>query len=174
MTIRHRCTSEQLNERVAAALGLLQRGYGTALTSRTLSEKFDVTNRQARNYTRTALQTMSGTWEKSRIRVATTMDLSEHHPQREPFSQCVSAQKNPVPGYVYVIKYIGMKLYKIGMTINLEQRMRTLEEGTTTTLISYLEVPDPRKVEAEAHEKYSEYRLPGSEYFVLPHPPVIP
>jgi len=51
---RHRCTSAELEERVVEAVRLLQDGYGSALSSRILAERYRVTPRQARNYLRKA------------------------------------------------------------------------------------------------------------------------
>ncbi len=47
---RHRCTSAEKAVRVREALELLLLGYGSALTAKTLADRYGVTPRQARNY----------------------------------------------------------------------------------------------------------------------------
>ena len=51
---RDRCSNAELAEREGAALQLLAAGTGSALTAATLSERFDVSLRQARRYVRVA------------------------------------------------------------------------------------------------------------------------
>jgi hypothetical protein len=66
-TGRARCTSAEKAERVAAALELLQLGYGSALTAKMLADRYGVTPRQARNYTRPAAQQLYAPISRSEL-----------------------------------------------------------------------------------------------------------
>jgi predicted GIY-YIG superfamily endonuclease len=76
-------------------------------------------------------------------------------------------------GVVYVIEEMRTGLYKIGMTTNLERRMRELGVGKTARLVQQRQVSDARAVERAAHERYKAHRIPQTEYFKLNSPPSI-
>ena len=76
-------------------------------------------------------------------------------------------------GYVYVIQDIDTGLYKIGVTNNPERRLKELGVGNSAVLISYDYFQNAREVEKNAHKRYSDYRLPQTEYFKLNQPPSI-
>ncbi len=65
-------------------------------------------------------------------------------------------------GYVYLIK--NKDLYKIGITQNLEQRMKQLKPNK---IISTLQTDDFESLEKELHKKYKDVRIPQSEWFRL-------
>ena len=76
-------------------------------------------------------------------------------------------------GYVYVIQDLDSGLFKIGYTKNPERRFDELGVGLTAQEISCDYFDNARDVEKAAHKKYSDARLPQSEYFKLYQPPVI-
>ncbi len=65
-------------------------------------------------------------------------------------------------GYVYLIK--NKDLYKIGITQNLEQRMKQLKPNK---IISTLQTDDFESLEKELHKIYKDVRIPQTEYFRL-------
>tara|TARA_Y100001968_G_scaffold282415_1_gene280290 strand:- start:24 stop:563 length:540 start_codon:yes stop_codon:yes gene_type:complete len=65
-------------------------------------------------------------------------------------------------GFVYLIR--NKDLYKIGITQNLEQRMKALKPDE---IVSTLETDNFEKLEKELHEKYKSVRIPQTEYFRL-------
>ena len=65
-------------------------------------------------------------------------------------------------GYVYLIK--NRDLYKIGITENLEQRMKQLKPDK---VVSTLRTEDFETLEKELHKKYKDVRIPQTEYFRL-------
>lgn len=77
------------------------------------------------------------------------------------------------PGTVYVIQNISTGLYKIGITTNMQQRMRQLRVGKTSRLIGQRWSSDARAVERAAHQRYKAHRIPQAEYFNLSTPPII-
>ena len=76
-------------------------------------------------------------------------------------------------GYVYVIQDINSGLYKIGITIDPDRRLKELGVGNSSILISCEYYPNARDIEKNAHKRYSEFRLPQTEYFKLDNPPEI-
>lgn len=74
-------------------------------------------------------------------------------------------------GHVYLIKDIQTGLYKIGITKNMDKRMKQLGVGVTAKLIDDIFVPDARKREKELHKKYKDSRLPQTEYFKIGYQP---
>tara|TARA_B100001250_G_scaffold42389_1_gene33510 strand:+ start:171 stop:614 length:444 start_codon:yes stop_codon:yes gene_type:complete len=66
-------------------------------------------------------------------------------------------------GWVYLIRN-GADLYKIGITQNLEQRMKTLKPDE---IVSTLKTDDYQQLEKKLHKRYKNVRLPQSEYFRL-------
>ena len=74
-------------------------------------------------------------------------------------------------GHVYVIKDIRSGLYKIGITKNMEKRMKQLGVGDTAELIDDIFVADAREREKQLHKKYKDARLPQTEYFNIGYPP---
>lgn len=76
-------------------------------------------------------------------------------------------------GYVYVIQDVESGLYKIGITIDPDRRFKELGVDNTAILISCDYYPNARDIEKAAHRRYSEFRLPQTEYFKLNQPPEI-
>ena len=66
-------------------------------------------------------------------------------------------------GWVYLIRN-GADLYKIGITQNLEQRMKQLKPDE---IVSTLETEDYEQLEKKLHKRYKSVRVPQSEYFRL-------
>ncbi|QVL53378.1 MAG: GIY-YIG nuclease family protein [Cyanobium sp. M30B3] len=68
-------------------------------------------------------------------------------------------------GWIYFIEADqGNDLYKIGVTENLERRMKELRPRY---ILAKANVPNPKVLETELHSLFQCYRLPGTEYFVL-------
>jgi len=65
-------------------------------------------------------------------------------------------------GWVYLIR--NKDLYKIGITENLEHRMKQLKPDE---IISTLEAEDYESLEKELHKRYKKVRIPQTEYFRL-------
>ena len=74
-------------------------------------------------------------------------------------------------GHVYLIQDIRSGLYKIGITKNMEQRMKQLGVGDTAKLIDDIFVPDAKDREKQLHKKYKDARLPQTEYFNIGYEP---
>ena len=74
-------------------------------------------------------------------------------------------------GHVYLIQDIRSGLYKIGITKNMEKRMKQLGVGDTAELIDDIFVPDAREREKQLHKKYKDARLPQTEYFNIGYRP---
>jgi len=70
-------------------------------------------------------------------------------------------------GFVYIIKDTITNIYKIGKTIDLEKRLKTLRCGNPKiTLIASLQHKYYSAIELELHKKYKRKRLSG-EWFDL-------
>ncbi len=67
-------------------------------------------------------------------------------------------------GWIYLIK--NGDLYKIGITMNFEQRMRQLKPDT---IVAKLYTKNFKALEKYFHKKYKRVRLPQTEYFRLNH-----
>ena len=80
-------------------------------------------------------------------------------------------EDNSKEGHVYLIQDIRSGLYKIGITKNMEKRMKQLGVGDTAKLIDDIFVPDAREREKELHKKYKDARLPQTEYFNIGYEP---
>ena len=65
-------------------------------------------------------------------------------------------------GWVYLIR--NKDLHKIGITENLEQRMKQLKPDA---IVSTLETEYFESLEKELHKRYKNVRIPQSEYFRL-------
>ncbi len=65
-------------------------------------------------------------------------------------------------GWLYLIK--NGEIYKIGITKNLDSRMRQLKPDK---IIAKLYCRDYVKLERELHNRYKKYRIPQTEYFRL-------
>ena len=65
-------------------------------------------------------------------------------------------------GWLYIIR--NGDLYKIGITKNIEQRMRQLKPDY---IISKLYSSDFKQLEKEFHKRYKNVRIPQTEYFRL-------
>ena len=65
-------------------------------------------------------------------------------------------------GFVYLIR--NQDLYKIGITQNLNQRMSQLKPDE---IIAVLETKNFEQLEKDLHQRYSDVRIPQSEYFRL-------
>ena len=80
-------------------------------------------------------------------------------------------EDNSKEGHVYLIQDIRSGLYKIGITKNMEKRMKQLGVGDTAKLIDDIFVPNAREREKELHKKYKDARLPQTEYFNIGYEP---
>ena len=80
-------------------------------------------------------------------------------------------EDNSKEGHVYLIQDIDTGLYKIGITKNMEKRMKQLGVEDTANLIDDIFVPDARAREKELHKKYASARLPQTEYFKVGYQP---
>ena len=65
-------------------------------------------------------------------------------------------------GWIYLIR--NQDLYKIGITKNLENRMRQLKPDN---IVAKLYTRDYINLEKELHSRYRKYRIPQTEYFRL-------
>ena len=65
-------------------------------------------------------------------------------------------------GWLYLIR--NKDLYKIGITKNLENRMRQLKPDN---VVAKLYTSDFVKLERELHHRYRKFRIPQTEYFRL-------
>ncbi len=65
-------------------------------------------------------------------------------------------------GFVYLIR--NKDLYKIGITQNLEQRMKALKPDE---ILSTMQAENYEDLEKQLHKKYSDVRIPQTEYFRL-------
>ena len=65
-------------------------------------------------------------------------------------------------GWVYLIR--NRDLYKIGITKNLDKRMRQLKPDNVVTSVY---TSDFVKLERELHNRYKKFRIPQTEYFRL-------
>ena len=65
-------------------------------------------------------------------------------------------------GFVYLIR--NKDPYKIGITQNLEQRMKALKPDE---IISTLATDNYEQLEKDLHKKYKDVRTPQAEYFRL-------
>ena len=73
-------------------------------------------------------------------------------------------------GYVYLIHDIYNNTYKIGVTKNLEKRIKALQTGNSTKLdlIMTYETEYPFRLETMLHRKFEQYRE-NNEWFGLPN-----
>ncbi len=67
-------------------------------------------------------------------------------------------------GWLYLIK--NGDLFKIGITRNLDKRMRQLRPDK---IIAKLYSPEYKRLERELHKRYKNVRIPQTEYFRLTH-----
>ena len=74
-------------------------------------------------------------------------------------------------GHVYLIQDNRTGLYKIGITKNMEKRMKQLGVGQTAKLIDDIFVADAKEREKQLHKKYKDARLPQTEYFNIGYEP---
>ena len=71
----------------------------------------------------------------------------------------------PSLGYVYILSIDGG--YKIGVTTNLERRMKQLEVPFKATIVGQWESRDYAVIERLLHKMYTKYRVPQSEWFLM-------
>ena len=100
-------------------------------------------------------------------RIPSTAELNHYFPMTDDYR----IFKDPVPvntsGYVYLIKASGK--YKIGISTNPDKRIESLQTANPSP-ISVVHIQyshEYKRLEAELHEKYGEYRMQG-EWFDLP------
>ena len=77
-------------------------------------------------------------------------------------SSDVDDRNNSDMGWVYLIK--NEDLHKIGLTVNMYDRMRRLDADETIFAVKCLNY---RSLERELHSFYKAVRIPGSEWFRL-------
>jgi len=65
-------------------------------------------------------------------------------------------------GFVYLIR--NKDLYKIGITQNLEQRMKALKPDE---ILKTVQTEDYLELEKQLHKRYKDVRIPQTEYFRL-------
>lgn len=70
-------------------------------------------------------------------------------------------------GVIYLIRCDQNGLHKIGITNNWAQRRRQLRVGETTTQVHVVRVNKAEQLERYLHRRFSEKRLPQSEWFSL-------
>lgn len=89
--------------------------------------------------------------------------------QREVSSTGESAQeRRPNPGYVYLMHAVGTEWYKIGFSVNPEQRSEALAAKAPydVEIVHMVQVSDMRSVESYWHERFASKRVNG-EWFTL-------
>lgn len=69
-------------------------------------------------------------------------------------------------GYVYIVGCKRVQLYKVGIAVDVEKRMKSLQTGCPhpLTLIAKAHCPNPRVIEKEIHALLNFYRKQG-EWF---------
>lgn len=75
--------------------------------------------------------------------------------------------RSPRYSILYVIAHAAASLHKIGITNNWERRKQELGVGAVTRAVHVVRVTDARKLEAFLHRRFSNSRLPQSEWFQL-------
>ena len=72
-------------------------------------------------------------------------------------------------GYVYLIKDTLNNIYRIGVTKDLNKRLRNLQTGNSNylTLLSSYQTKYPFRLETMLHNKFKEYRI-LNEWYELP------
>lgn len=86
--------------------------------------------------------------------------------QRFPFFR-IPGKKEP-SGHVYLLRFDD-GVYKIGRTVNLEERMGNYKSHSTTppTLVCSIGTRSPSPLEAELHSRFASKRVEGREWFYL-------
>lgn len=77
--------------------------------------------------------------------------------------------KKATEGWVYLVKAKQLNQYKIGRSRTPDIRLRTLQMQSPVSLelISLIECVDMIETERYLHKKFAEYRIKGTEWFVL-------
>ena len=88
---------------------------------------------------------------------------------------CPETAKKPTEGYIYIIENVvfnegigSIAGYKIGKTTRPDSRFRQLCVGTKARLVAYYRSVDYTSIEKALHKRYDKYRVPQSEWFMLP------
>mgnify|MGYP001396477811 CR=1 FL=1 len=68
-------------------------------------------------------------------------------------------------GYIYILEIDAG--YKIGITTNLDQRMKQLEVPSKASIIGHWQSRDYEALERLLHKTYKEWRVPQSEWFTI-------
>lgn len=93
------------------------------------------------------------------------------HPDIAPafISWLESGGKNRTSDYLYLVKAQGTSIFKIGIASDVDDRLATMQIGSPLKLelLRAVKRSDARKVEAQLHQKFDEYRSHG-EWFSLP------
>jgi hypothetical protein len=73
-------------------------------------------------------------------------------------------------GFVYLIQPVGHNVYKIGSSINVDQRLKQLQTRTTLTLVCVASIRYFNHSSAESmwHSRFKQYHLSG-DWFALPN-----
>ena len=74
------------------------------------------------------------------------------------------------PGYIYLIKSLILGGYKIGKTINPDQRFSQLEVPKKATVVACWSVNQMSMLEKSLHKTFKSARVPQSEWFDLSLP----
>lgn len=69
--------------------------------------------------------------------------------------------------YVYIIKSTLLGGYKIGITNNIDRRMKQLEVPKKAIKLAVFSCNHSRVLEKTIHKNYDEFRIPQSEWFDL-------
>jgi len=83
-------------------------------------------------------------------------------------------EANKVAGYVYLLQPVGVNIYKIGCTTDLDNRMKRYKSKYKFPVqyVGAIRYKDYFQAEREWHSMYTKYNLVG-EWFVLPEPEVL-
>lgn len=94
------------------------------------------------------------------------LNVRDVKPLPKPRNPKKTPKAKPTTGFVYLVQAGGR--FKIGITSNVQSRIKGIQTGNPdkVTLVCSVEHPEPRKLEAELHRIFSPYRLEG-EWFQL-------
>jgi Meiotically up-regulated gene 113 len=76
-------------------------------------------------------------------------------------SRARQPSEKPQKGYVYLIRQVGTNYYKIGITANLNKRLKQLQTGSANQLEIFhsIEVTNRKEVEKVLHLKYKQCQV---------------
>jgi hypothetical protein len=136
-----RATFAEGYDRQCYAAELIDSGLPLAVVSAAVADRYGLSTRQGRRYASLA--------NRSR-RVQSPLPAE------------------PVLGWCYVVRHLATGVVKIGATRQWSDRANALKVGQTCALVQLWEGPDFRQREDALHQRFAEFRLPGSEWFHCP------